>query len=162
MKKQVKIDMRPHYTFAFYSEGMEFQTKTLLYYSRKEKALYYKLCASEIDKEFREMEDRELKQSISDDDAEVLERLFCSMVDAMKSYKGEPCFVCDGSENVVVCGKRRVRYEGPYLEKPFGAFESIVYRLHEMMKEDNSSALESIIKDVPQAIEVLKAGAGSA
>ena len=80
----------------------------------------------------------------------------------MKSYKGEPWFVCDGCKNVVVCGKQRVRYQGPCLENPFGAFESIVYRLREMMEEDNSSALESIIKDVPQAIEVLKAGAGSA
>ena len=80
----------------------------------------------------------------------------------MKSYKGGPWFVCDGCENVVVCGKKRVRYQGPCLENPFGAFESIVYRLQEMMEEDNSSALESIIKDVPQAIEVLKTGAGSA
>ncbi len=35
-----KIDLRPHYPFAYCSESMEFGSKQLLYYSRKDKALH--------------------------------------------------------------------------------------------------------------------------
>ena len=95
-----KIDLRPHYAFAYSVESMTFGSKSLLYYSRKEKALHYKYKAPIIDFLNDGRKDMEFSVSISDDDAKVLEKLFALMVDVFNAYKGEPWHVLDGYECV--------------------------------------------------------------
>ena len=52
-----RIDLRPHYTFAYYSESIEFGDKDLLYYSRKDKSLHYKIIIDGLNTDDEEVKD---------------------------------------------------------------------------------------------------------
>lgn len=153
MIKDVQIDLRPHYTFAYYTEGMEIPYKSLLFYSRKDKALHYKFKAPSSDEYFHtDMEDMECSVPISDKDAKALERIFGLMVDAVSAVK-ESWYVLDGCECVLICGRRRVRFEGPVFEPPFGYFEDIVNHLNEIMEKWNQEDFDETMKRVPEIAE---------
>ncbi|MBR1499160.1 MAG: hypothetical protein IJ615_05965 [Bacteroidaceae bacterium] len=143
----VQIDLRPHSVFAYYVEGSMVMNKSLLYYSRKDKALHYKYEAgiSYLD----ERKDMERTVPISDEDAKALERVFRLMVYAVQAYKGEPGAVLDGSEYVVISGRRRVRFVGPLDEPPYGYVNSFGDRLLEIMENWNPSEFAKLMKQVP-------------
>ena len=137
----MKIDLRPHYAFAYSVESMTFGSKSLLYYSRKE-----------LDNGKKEME---FSASISDDDAKALERLFALMVDVFNAYKGEPWHVLDGYECVVICGKRRIRFDGPYFESPFEIFNEIANNLLSI-ENWNQAQFEKMMRQVPEIVANLE------
>ena len=151
----MKIDLRPHYAFAYSVESMAFGSKSLLYYSRKEKALHYKYMAPIIDFLNDGRKDMEFSASISDDDAKALERLFALMVDVFNAYKGEPWHVLDGYECVVICGKRRIRFEGPYFESPFEIFNEIANNLLSI-ENWNQAQFEKMMRQVPEIVANLE------
>ena len=151
----MKIDLRPHYAFAYSVESMAFGSKSLLYYSRKEKALHYKYMAPIIDFLNDGRKDMEFSVSISDDDAKVLEKLFALMVDVFNAYKGEPWHVLDGYECVVICGKRRIRFEGPYFESPFEIFNEIANNLLSIENWDQTQ-FDKMMQQVPEIIAKLE------
>jgi hypothetical protein len=151
----MKIDLRPHYAFAYSVESMAFGSKSLLYYSRKEKALHYKYMAPIIDFLNDGRKDMEFSVSISDDDAKVLEKLFALMVDVFNAYKGEPWHVLDGYECVVICGKRRIRFDGPYFESPFEIFNEIANNLLSI-ENWNQAQFEKMMRQVPEIIAKLE------
>jgi len=151
----MKIDLRPHYAFAYSVESMAFGSKSLLYYSRKEKALHYKYMAPIIDFLNDGRKDMEFSVSISDDDAKVLEKLFALMVDVFNAYKGEPWHVLDGYECVVICGKRRIRFEGPYFESPFEIFNEIANNLLSI-ENWNQAQFEKMMRQVPEIVANLE------
>jgi hypothetical protein len=151
----MKIDLRPHYAFAYSVESMAFGSKSLLYYSRKEKALHYKYMAPIIDFLNDGRKDMEFSVSISDDDAKVLEKLFALMVDVFNAYKGEPWHVLDGYECVVICGKRRIRFEGPCFESPFEIFNEIANNLLSI-ENWNQAQFEKMMRQVPEIIAKLE------
>ena len=150
-----KIDLRPHYAFAYSVESMTFGSKSLLYYSRKEKALHYKYMAPIIDFLNDGRKDMEFSVSISDDDAKVLEKLFALMVDVFNAYKGEPWHVLDGYECVVICGKRRIRFEGPYFESPFEIFNEIANNLLSI-ENWNQTQFDKMMRQVPEIVANLE------
>ena len=151
----MKIDLRPHYAFAYSVESMAFGSKSLLYYSRKEKALHYKYKASLIDFLDNGKKEMEFSASISDDDAKALERLFVLMVDVFNAYKGEPWHVLDGYECVVICGKRRIRFDGPYFESPFEIFNEIANNLLSIENWDQAQ-FDKMMQQVPEIIAKLE------
>lgn len=151
----MKIDLRPHYAFAYSVESMAFGSKSLLYYSRKEKALHYKYKASLIDFLDNGKKEMEFSASISDDDAKALERLFALMVDVFNAYKGEPWHVLDGYECVVICGKRRIRFDGPYFESPFEIFNEIANNLLSI-ENWNQAQFEKMMRQVPEIVANLE------
>ena len=151
----MKIDLRPHYAFAYSVESMAFGSKSLLYYSRKEKALHYKYMAPIIDFLNDGKKDMEFSVSISDDDAKALERLFALMVDVFNAYKGEPWHVLDGYECVVICGKRRIRFDGPYFESPFEIFNEIANNLLSI-ENWNQAQFEKMMRQVPEIVANLE------
>ena len=151
-----QIDLRPHYAFAYSVESMEFGSKSLLYYSRKEKALHYKYKAPIIDYMGDGKKDMDLSVSISEDDAKALEKVFGLMINVFNAYKGEPWFVLDGSECVVICGRRRVRYEGPCFEHPFGEFTHMADSLLNIMENWNQAQFDEIMKQVPMIAKSLE------
>jgi hypothetical protein len=151
----MKIDLRPHYAFAYSVESMAFGSKSLLYYSRKEKALHYKYMAPIIDFLNDGRKDMEFSVSISDDDAKVLEKLFALMVDVFNAYKGEPWHVLDGYECVVICGKRRIRFDGPYFESPFEIFNEIANNLLSI-ENWNQAQFEKMMRQVPEIVANLE------
>jgi len=151
----MKIDLRPHYAFAYSVESMAFGSKSLLYYSRKEKALHYKYKASLIDFLDNGKKEMEFSASISDDDAKVLEKLFALMVDVFNAYKGEPWHVLDGYEYVVICGKRRIRFDGPYFESPFEIFNEIANNLLSIENWDQAQ-FDKMMQQVPEIIAKLE------
>ena len=151
----MKIDLRPHYAFAYSVESMAFGSKSLLYYSRKEKALHYKYKASLIDFLDNGKKEMEFSASISDDDAKALERLFALMVDVFNAYKGEPWHVLDGYECVLICGKRRIRFDGPYFESPFEIFNEIANNLLSIENWDQAQ-FDKMMQQVPEIIANLE------
>ena len=151
----MKIDLRPHYAFAYSVESMAFGSKSLLYYSRKEKALHYKYMAPIIDFLNDGRKDMEFSVSISDDDAKVLEKLFALMVDVFNAYKGEPWHVLDGYECVVICGKRRIRFDGPYFESPFEIFNEIANNLLSIENWDQAQ-FDKMMRQVPEIVANLE------
>jgi hypothetical protein len=134
---------------------MTFGSKSLLYYSRKEKALHYKYKASLIDFLDNGKKEMEFSASISDDDAKALERLFALMVDVFNAYKGEPWHVLDGYECVVICGKRRIRFDGPYFESPFEIFNEIANNLLSI-ENWNQAQFEKMMRQVPEIVANLE------
>ena len=150
-----KIDLRPHYAFAYSVESMTFGSKSLLYYSRKEKALHYKYKASLIDFLDNGKKDIEFSVSISDDDAKALERLFALMIEVFNAYNGELWRVLDGYECVVICGKRRIRFEGPYFESPFEIFNEIANNLLSIENWDQAQ-FDKMMQQVPEIIAKLE------
>ena len=130
-------------------------SKSLLYYSRKEKALHYKYMAPIIDFLNDGRKDMEFSVSISDDDAKVLEKLFALMVDVFNAYKGEPWHVLDGYECVVICGKRRIRFDGPYFESPFEVFNEIANNLLSI-ENWNQAQFEKMMRQVPEIVANLE------
>ena len=155
MSKEIRIDLRPHYTFAYYQHGMEFEHKTLLYYSKKDKALHYKYKAPIEDFRFDGREDMENSVPISDEDAQALERVFGIMADAIGAVK-KPWMVCDGCFCVVICGKRRVNYQGPACDSPFSNFDEMIDRLFGVMEKWNQADFEEAMKQVPKVAERLE------
>ena len=152
----MKIDLRPHYVFAYFVESMEFGSKSLLYYSRKEKELHYKYKASLIDFLDNGKKDMEFSVSISDDNATALEKVFGLMIDVFNAYKGESWYVLDGCECVVICGKRRVRFEGPYFETPFGDFNGMMNSLLNIMENWNQAQFDKMMRQVPEIVANLE------
>ena len=150
-----KIDLRPHYAFAYSVESMTFGSKSLLYYSRKEKALHYKYKASLIDFLDNGKKEMEFSVSISDDDAKALERLFALMIEVFNAYNGELWHVLDGYECVVICGKRRIRFEGPYFESPFEIFNEIANNLLSIENWDQAQ-FDKMMQQVPEIIAKLE------
>ena len=150
-----KIDLRPHYAFAYSVESMTFGSKSLLYYSRKEKALHYKYKASLIDFLDNGKKEMEFSASISDDDAKALERLFALMIEVFNAYNGELWHVLDGYECVVICGKRRIRFEGPYFESPFEIFNEIANNLLSIENWDQAQ-FDKMMQQVPEIIAKLE------
>ena len=150
-----KLDLRPHYAFAYSVESMTFGSKSLLYYSRKEKALHYKYKASLIDFLDNGKKDIEFSVSISDDDAKALERLFALMIEVFNAYNGELWHVLDGYECVVICGKRRIRFEGPYFESPFEIFNEIANNLLSIENWDQAQ-FDKMMQQVPEIIAKLE------
>ena len=151
----MKIDLRPHYAFAYSVESMTFGSKSLLYYSRKEKALHYKYKASLIDFLDNGKKEMEFSASISDDDAKALERLFALMIEVFNAYNGELWHVLDGYECVVICGKRRIRFEGPYFESPFEIFNEIANNLLSI-ENWNQAQFEKMMRQVPEIVANLE------
>ena len=150
-----KIDLRPHYAFAYSVESMTFGSKSLLYYSRKEKALHYKYKASLFDFLDNGKKEMEFSASISDDDAKALERLFALMIEVFNAYNGELWHVLDGYECVVICGKRRIRFEGPYFESPFEIFNEIANNLLSIENWDQAQ-FDKMMQQVPEIIAKLE------
>ena len=157
----MQFDLRPHYAFAYYAKSMEFESKELLYYSRKENALHYKFKASRFDIEYRKLKDMECSVPIPDKEAKALETVFGLMVDAMKAYKGEPWYVCDGCCCTVICGKRRVHFESPCME-PFEDFYHMANSLLRIMEKWNQKQFEETMKMVPEVSKKLIAHTVSA
>ena len=149
----VQIDLRPHYVFAYYVEGSMSMNKSLLYYSRKDKALHYKYEAgiSYLD----ERKDMERTMPISGEDAKALERVFGLMVDAVQHVK-EQWAVLDGCECMLICGRRRVRFDGPISKAPFGFVEDIAGRLLAIMEEWNQKDYDELMQGLPSVVEKLE------
>ena len=147
------IDLRPHYAFAYYMEGAMFQNRSLLYYNRKEKTLHYLYEAgiSYMD----DRKDMERTVTISDENAKALERVFGLMVDAVNADKNH-WDVLDGYECVLICGRRRVRFDGPIFEPPFGYINDIAGHLLEIMEDWNQAEFDKTLKSVPKITEKLE------
>lgn len=150
----VRIDIRPHYTFAFYLESMVFGNKSLLYYSRKDGSLHIKHVASKYDCGYDVEEDKEYTIAISNNNAFLLEKAFGAMVDAYNTYInyfGEPWYICDGSVCLVICGKKRVRFETPCPDDTLDSFCVMAYNLL-----SDEQDYKEILKSVPQIIDALE------
>lgn len=154
---KIKIDLRPHYVFAFHSESSEFGIRHFLYYSRKDSSLHWKIKTSAFGDIVGINEDAEFSMSISSDCASQLERLFGLMIDAYNLYisKGNEYFVCDGSECIVICGKRRVRFYAPCPDGPLDDFSRLAYDLLNI-KPSDSASLQEVLSGVPDAISSLE------
>lgn len=141
------IDLRPHYVFAYYMEGMMSQSRSLLYYNRKEKALHYQYEAgiSYMD----DHKDMERTVSISDDDARMLEEVFGLIIDAVNA-KENPWGVLDGYEYMIICGRNRVRFCGPIDEPPFCYANDLGNRLQEIMENWNLADFDETMKLIPE------------
>ena len=153
INKPRQIDLRPHYAFAYFVESVEFLSKSLLYYNRTEKTLHFKFMSPIIDYWRDEKKDMERSVLISDEDAKALEKVFGLMIDALKAYKGDPWCVLDGCECVVICGRRRVRFDGPCPESPLGYFTKMADRLLEIMENWNQTNFDETIKTIPEIVE---------
>jgi hypothetical protein len=153
LSKEKPIDLRPHYAFAYYMEGAMFQNRSLLYYNRKEKTLHYLYEAgiSYMD----DRKDMERTVTISDENAKALERVFGLMVDAVNADKNH-WDVLDGYECVLICGRRRVRFDGPIFEPPFGYINDIAGHLLEIMEDWNQAKFDKTLKSVPEITEKLE------
>lgn len=157
---EIKIDLRPHYTFAYYSEGMEFGNKDLLYYSRKDKSLHYKTKVSfyRVEVLGENIEDAEYVYPITDDDVKVLQEIFRLVIDAQNAYfkkGGEPWFVCDGSECTVICGRRRIHFDGPSAIESINYFCDIIHRNIFIDDEQTKPDFSRLIKQLPEVKEML-------
>lgn len=97
----------------------------------------------------------EFSASISDDDAKALERLFALMIEVFNAYNGELWHVLDGYECVVICGKRRIRFEGPYFESPFEIFNEIANNLLSI-ENWNQAQFEKMMRQVPEIVANLE------
>jgi len=136
-------------------EGAMFQNRSLLYYNRKEKTLHYLYEAgiSYMD----DRKDMERTVTISDENAKALERVFGLMVDAVNADKNH-WDVLDGYECVLICGRRRVRFDGPIFEPPFGYINDIAGHLLEIMEDWNQAKFDKTLKSVPEIIFLLLIG----
>lgn len=146
-------DLRPNYAFAYYMKGTMFQNRSLIYYNRKEKTLHYQYEAgiSYMD----DRKDMERTVTVSDENAKALETAFGLMVDAVYTVKNSWA-VLDGCECVLICGRRRVRFDGPIFEPPFVYVNDIAGHLLEIMEEWNQVEFEKTMKLVPKITERLK------
>ena len=154
---EVKIDLRPHYTFAYYSASMEFGDKDLLYYSRKDKSLHYKIKASEFN--FFDKEDKEYIYPITDDDVKALQEVFGLVIDAHKAYfdhQGETWEICDGSDCTIICGRRRIHFEEPSIIEPIRAFCEVIYRNLMYDTDHPEPDFKGFIKELPLVVDLLK------
>lgn len=144
-----KIDLRPHYPFAYCSESMEFGSKYLLYYSRKDKALHILYKAAEYVYIDSDAEDWDLTIPIAGEDAKLLEQVFGLLVESYQifSRNGENVwFVCDGYSCTVICGKKRVHYDGPFGQEPFGSFGDLMNHILTLKDDDCQTDIQGFIK----------------
>ncbi len=150
----VYIDLRPHYIFAYSSDSMEFGSRQLLFYNKKDKSLHYKKEPGmfEVDSE----EAKEFTLPISDEKADVIKEMFRLMIETFNSYPGEPWFVLDGSECVVICGKKRIRFQGPCFDEPFGSFYNAANHLCQAVEGTGEESFEDVMSEVKEASRVLQ------
>jgi len=128
---KVTIDLRPPYVFAFYHANMAWVDKrNLLYYSRKDNLLHFKHQASPFNFLGDNDIDKEYAFAIADEYVNALQEVFGMLIDAYIAYfkkEGTVWRVLDGSETIVICGKRRVSFDSPSIE-PFSSFENMIYQ----------------------------------
>ena len=144
-----KIDLRPHYPFAYCSEGMEFGCKHLLYYRRKEKAMHILYEAAEYVYIDSDAEDWELTIQIADEDAKLLEEVFGLFMESYQIFsrdEGNVWYICDGYVCTVICGKKRVHYDGPFGQEPFGSFGDLMNYIITLKDDDCQTDIQGIIK----------------
>jgi hypothetical protein len=155
---KVKIDLRPPYVFAYYSESSEFGIADIVYYSKQDMLLHYRHKASEWSFVNENNKDEESVFAIADNDVNALQEVFGLMIDAYISYLkrgGEEWFVCDGSFCTVICGRKRVHFEGPSIE-PFCSFENMIYQTLIIDDERERPDYEELRKQLPIVKERLK------
>jgi hypothetical protein len=61
----------------------------------------------------------------------------------------------DGYECVVICGKRRIRFDGPYFESPFEIFNEIANNLLSI-ENWNQAQFEKMMRQVPEIVANLE------
>ena len=154
--KEVKIDLRPHYTFAYYTRGAMFGNESLLYYSKKDGSLHCLSGSSLIESFMEEGNDNEYVMPISETEAKNLEKVFGLMVDAIKLCQEHEDFWCvlDGEECLVICGRKRSRFDGPGPNEQLEPFNKMADRLLQINGDKNK--LQKIMKTVPKVSETLE------
>lgn len=144
-----KIDLRPHYAFAYCSESMEFGCKDMLYYSRKDKTLHILYEAGENGHIVSDAEDWERTIPIADEFARLLEKVFTLLIEAYHVFheNGETLwYVCDGSYSTVISGRRRVHYDGPCGQEPFESFDAMAYKLLSMKENSTKEEIQRFVE----------------
>ena len=138
---------------------MEFGNKHLIYFSRKDKALYILYELGEGGHLFGDAEEWEATIPIVEDDAMLLEKVFALLVEAYHVFHargGTLWFVCDGSFCTVISGRRRVHYDGPCGQEPFDSFDSLAYELISLKENNTLEEMRRIVKlakDVKKQLE---------
>ena len=144
-----KIDLRPHYTFAYCSESMEFGCKHMLYYSKKDRTLHLLYETDEYGCIIGEAEDWELNIQIDEDEAKLLERVFDLLIDSYCIFQNRSetvWVVCDGSDCTVICGKKRAHYEVPCDLEPFESFDVLANQLLSLKNDTYQTDIHGIIR----------------
>lgn len=156
---QVKIDLRPPYVFAYYIETMAWVDKReLLYYSRKDNSLHFKHQASFCNFMNENDKDRECNYAIADVDISALQDVFSLMIDAYIAFfkkEGDRWRVLDGSEYTVICGRRRIQFDGPRFKEPFQSFCEMIERTLFIDAEKERPDYEELRKQLPLVKEKL-------
>ena len=149
---EVKIDLRPHYTFAYFSESIEFGDKDLLYYSRKDKSLHYKVKIGSYNID-------EYIYPISDDDAKALQEVFGLVIDAHQSYfdhQGKPWKFHNGPDCTIICGRRRIHFEQPSVIEPVSFFCEMISMLILLDVDRPETTFKKLVHDIPLVKCLLK------
>lgn len=153
----VKINIRPHYTFAYYLESMMVGNESLLFYRKKDHSLHYQYKASLLDC-IQGEKDGEYIIPISEEFAYQLEKVFGLMIDAYCIYtsNGEKWCVLDGSECVLICGKKRVRFNVDSLDEPLDAFCKMANKLSDIKVLKDEVKLKQIFRSLPKIAATLE------
>ena len=93
---------------------------------------------------------------VSETEAKNLEKVFGLMVDATKLCQKHEDFwyVLDGEECLVICGRKRVRFDGPGPNEQLEPFNKMADRLLQINGDKNK--LQKIMKTVPKVSETLE------
>lgn len=156
--KEIKIDLRPHYTFAFCTESMEFGGKHLLYFSRKDHSLHILFEAPKYGIDSEE-ENAELSIPLDTAAAKALETVFALFVTAFKLYEkmnNSAWRVCDGSFCTVICGRNRVHYEGPRFDELFESFDNMANSLLSMKAECSQAEIQESLNSANEVKAILE------
>lgn len=150
-----RIDLRPHYAFAYFSESMEFRSKYLLFYSMKDKALHILYESGEYGYIVGDAVDWELIIYITEEDAKLLEMVFSLFIEACRVFQKSAeklwC-ACDGSFCTVICGRERVHYEWPCVHEPINSFNAMANELLRLKENCTQKKIRRIVK-LAKAIE---------
>lgn len=151
----MKIDLRPHYVFAYYVEYLDSPSRALLYYSRRDGALHYKYEASPFYFMGDKHKDMECAVPIRKEEALMIEGVFSLMIESFKAGY-EPWSVLDGYECMVICGRQRIRFAGPCPPSPFAEFLDFVNRLTEHMEHWDQGRFEETLMMIPTLVSKME------
>lgn len=99
--------------------------------------------------------DMECAVPIRKEEALMIEGVFSLMIESFKAGY-EPWIVLDGYECTVICGRQRIRFDGPCYHTPFAAFTNFASRLIKVMEHWDKSLFEETLMLIPEVLARLE------
>ena len=154
-----KFNIRSPYTFAYFVESMQVGSASLLFYLRKDSSLHYQYTAHLFESDLNEG-DKESVIPISDDLASQLERVFGLMIDAYNIYTAKRehwSIVNDGGECVLICGKKRVRFNDAGVDFPLlDDFRRMINQLSDLVLSGDEKELNQLYMSLQKIVATLE------